>query len=499
MNMTRREYLTATAATATVAGLQSLPASAAARDELSRLDATALAELVEKREVTPLELVDDAIRRIEILDPRLSAIVTRGFEQARAAAQSPQLRASPFKGVPFLIKDLVEYPGLPYMAGSRALRGNIAKFESEYVRRVDAAGLLVLGKSATPEFGLIPTTEPLLGPPTRDPWNLALSCGGSSGGAAVAVAAGMVPFSHASDGGGSIRIPSSICGVFGLKPSRGRNVESRPEKRNPDVSVEHCVSRSVRDSAKFLSLTERRDATAPHTPVGYVGGPSAKRLRIALMTANTMGMEAHPEVRTAIQETATLLEQLGHRVELAPVPIDGQRFITHFRTMWAAGAAGIVAMLRSKLGRTPDETMLEPFTLAFANEFAKLPSDAIAGALAYFSKMTADVGEFFVRYDALLSPVLSRSTVELGYIAPTVPLETLWTRLIEYSNYTPWQNIAGVPAMSVPLGSSPDGLPIGSQFTAGAGAEGLLLSLAYELEAARPWKDRWPAVSVASM
>ena len=217
------------------------------------------------------------------------------------------------------------------------------------------------------------------------------------------------------------------------------------------------------------------------------------------MTANTMGMEAHPEVRTAIQETATLLEQLGHRVELAPIPIDGQRFITHFRTMWAAGAAGIVAMLRSKLGRTPDETMLEPFTLAFANEFAKLPSDAIAGALAYFSKMTADVGEFFVRYDALLSPVLSRSTVELGYIAPTVPLETLWTRLIEYSNYTPWQNIAGVPAMSVPLGSSPDGLPIGSQFTAGAGAEGLLLSLAYELEAARPWKDRWPAVSVASM
>jgi amidase len=493
MTIARREFLVGTAAVASVLGARPSWSRPAPSDVLGRLDATALGELVSKRAVTPLELVDAAIRRIEAIDGRLNAVVTHGFERAREVARNRLSGKSPFEGVPFLIKDLIEYPGMAYVAGSRALRGNIATFESDYVRRIDGAGLVVLGKSATPEFGLIPTTEPLLGPPTRNPWNTSYSCGGSSGGSAVAVAAGMVPFAHASDGGGSIRMPSSICGLFGLKPSRGRNVEARAQKRNPDVSIEHCVSRSVRDSARLLSLTERRDADAPHPPAGFVRGPSKKRLRVAFTMADALGVDANNDVRAAVGATARLLESLGHTVEVTRVPIDGEAFVRHFRVMWAAGAAQTVRAISAKTGRAPDETMFEPFTLGFAKEFSTLPADAIPNALAYFAQMTAGVNAFFGRFDALLSPVLSFPAVKLGHIAPTVPLETLWGRLIAFSNHTAWQNITGVPAMSVPLGMSPAGLPIGSQFTAAAGAEGLLLSLAYELEAARPWKDRWPA------
>jgi amidase len=495
MTMTRREGLVGAAAAAAAA--TAIPARAA--DPFSAMDATAQAALVRQGQVTPLELVDAAIGRIEALDPKLNAVVTRAFEHARASAVNPALADGAFKGVPFLIKDLLEYPGLPYMAGSRILRGNISHFHSDYAGRIDAAGLVVLGKSATPEFGLIPTTEPLLGPPTRNPWDRRMSCGGSSGGSAAAVAAGMTPFAEASDGGGSIRLPASICGLFGLKPSRGRNVESRAEPRVPDVSVDHCVSRSVRDSARFLSLTERRDAAAPLAPVGYVSGPSNARLKVALAINDTLGATPSPEVQAAIHATAALLERLGHKVEIAAVPIDGHAFLRHFRTIWAAGAAGNVRTFQQKLGRRPDGTMMEPFTLAFAEEFAGLATDALPNALAYFPKMSAAVGGFFDRYDVLLSPVLSRPTVELGFIAPTVPKDLLWGRLVDYAFYTAWQNIVGSAAMSVPLGWSRAGLPIGSQFTAAVGAEGRLLALAYELEAARPWKDRWPGIAANAL
>lgn len=472
-------------------------ATATTTATLSDLDATAQALLVRRKEITAAELVEAAIARIEKLDPVLHAVVARGFEQARRRAALPV--SGPFAGAPFLIKDLMEYPGLPYRSGSRMMAGVVGSFQSEYVGRIDAAGLIVLGKSATPEFGLIPTTEPLLGPPTLNPWNLAYSPGGSSGGAAAAVASGMVPFAHASDGGGSIRIPASCCGLFGLKPSRGRQPPSRRETRTPDLSVEHCISRSVRDSATLLASTEAAAPGGQLPSMGLVTGPSKRRLRIGWYLTGMSGREPDADVARAIRATARLCADLGHEVVESQLPFGGEAFLDHFKVVWAAGAAGIVAGYRARAGRDPDETVLEPFTLAFARYFAAQPPDRLPAALAYLGEVERACHAYFEKFDVLLSPVLAQPSVPIGYLAPTVPFDKLWDRMVSYATYTPWQNVAGAPAMSVPLFHGLGGLPIGSQFTAGPGKERTLLELAFELERARPWGSRWPNVAAKNM
>jgi amidase len=355
---------------------------------------------------------------------------------------------------------------------------------------------VTLGKSATPEFGFLPTTEPLATGVTRNPWDLARSSGGSSGGAAVAVAAGVVPVAHASDGGGSIRIPASNCGLFGLKPSRGRMVGTRAERKVFDLGVQHVLSRSVRDSAALFALTEDAAAGARYAPVGLVAGPAKRRLRVGLLIENFLGHSPSPEVAAATDSAAKLVASLGHHVEPTRWPVDGTQFIDDFLLLWAQGAAQIAQSIARANGQAPDASRLESFTLGMVEMFRKTPPETLpavaqrleADALAYDTWFPAN------QFDVVLSPVLSSPPPTLGEVGPGVPFDTLVARLKEYVGYTPLHNVAGAPAMSLPLYWTEAGLPVGTMFSARAGNERVLFELAYELEAARPWAQRIPPV-----
>lgn len=493
--MTRRAWLarTAVAGGAILAAPVLRPLKAfAAQDGLWRLDATAQAELVQRGEVSALELVEAAIARIEAIDPAINSVVTRTFEGARETARAP-LTEGPFSGVPYLIKDLNHLAGVRTTSGSRLYADFIAEHSAPHVARSLAAGVIVVGKSNTPEFGLLGTTESLQLGTCRNPWDLEHTPGGSSGGAAAAVAAGLVPFAHATDGGGSIRIPAACCGLFGLKPSRGRLAPSEtPEVA--DISVQHCVSRSVRDSATLFAATEYRGADAALPPVGLVTGPGDRRLRIAFAPRTYTGEAPDPEVEVAAQQAAKLCADLGHRVEEAAPTVDGDAFIDHFMTVWASGAAATVEEARRQ--NLKAQSVLEPWTIGLAEFYARRRSGAMAAALDYFEQMGRIYDAFFQRYDVVLTPVLTAPPVEVGRQAPTVPFETLYERVTSWVGYTPIHNAAGTTAMSVPLGWSSDGLPIGMQFATARGGERTLFELAFELESAAPWADRWPALAV---
>ena len=470
------------------------PAFSEAEDAFASLDGIGSAELIRSGQVSASDLVEAAITRIERLNPQLAAVCTPTFDLARKRV-GPGALEGPFGGVPYLLKDLLEYPGVRYAAGSRMLAANVSDWRSPYLDATEGAGLVVLGKTATPEFGLTATTEPLLGGPTHNPWDLRLSPGGSSGGSAAAVAARLVPFAHGNDGGGSIRIPASICGLFGLKPSRGRQPASQRTSLPADIVVEHCVARSVRDSALLLALTERRDPGAPLPPVGHVTDPGRRRLRIGVTTLNYYGRDAEPEVREAVLDAAKLCGSLGHRVVEMAWPFSGEQFSEHFMTVWAASAAGVAGLYRKQTGRDPDASVLEPWTLGLAAEFMAKPASALPDALAYFDWLAADYARAFDGYDVFLSPVVRKARLPLGELATTREYTALRADLIDFASYTPAQNAAGVPAMTVPLGWTPDGLPVGTQFTAALGGEATLLALALELERARPWAGRRPPVS----
>lgn len=486
--VSRRAFMGGAAAAAlAAASLRSAPAFA--HDAFSGYDAMGQAALVRTKKASALELVDAAIARIEAANPKINAVVFEMFERARKQAQGP-LPQSPLSGVPYLIKDLNNVAGARTTQGSRFMAHYVADANDAMPQKAIDAGLVIVGKSNTPEYGLLATTESLELGPCHNPWNLGRSTGGSSGGAAAAVASGMVPAAHASDGGGSIRIPASCCGVFGMKPSRGRMLFGPKEKMPGDIAVENCVSRSVRDSAMIFSLSEDSRASAPLKPVGFVAGPSKQRLKIAFATASYFGTEPHPDVKAALEATAKLCHGLGHTVVEAKNPVHGDAFIEAFLTVWASGPAELVALAKSK--KIDPATVFEPWTLELAEFFAKKPKDALANALAVFKDTKAQVDAFMARYDAWLTPVLAAPPVALGEQGPTLDFKTLYDRVTHYVAYTPIHNVAGTPAMSVPLGMSKDALPIGSQFAAAQGREDLLYALAYELEQAQPWAKRLP-------
>jgi amidase len=460
-----------------------------------RPDATELAARIRRGDISAAEAVEAAIRRSEALQGQLNFMVSSDFDRALDKARAGRL-SGPFAGVPFLIKDLDDYAGLPTRMGSRARLGAPpAASQDAYMDAFDRTGLVVIGKSSTPEFGFLPTTEPLLHPATRNPWNLSRSAGGSSGGAAAAVAAGIVPVAHASDGGGSIRIPAACCGLFGLKPSRGRMISERGQRAASQLSVNHVLSRSVRDSAALLALTEDKAQGARFAPVGLVSEPLRRRLRVGLLLKNGSGNGPQPEVTRAVQNAARLLETLGHQVQPVTWPVDREAFAQDFTLLWSAGAAQAVAEVARAIGRNPDARVLEPFTLASAGN-AGAGCDALGAALQRLEGVALAYDTWFVanQIDVVLSPVVSAPPPPIGELAPAVPLETLMARLREYVGYTPLQNVAGAPSMSVPLHWTEAGLPIGSMFSARAGQDGLLLELAYQLEAAQPWARRWPPV-----
>jgi amidase len=461
-------------------------------------DATELAARIRRGEISAAEVVETAIARAEALQGRLNIIVNSDFDRAldKVRAGAP---AGPFGGVPFLVKDLVDYRGLPTRAGSQSSRfAPPAANQAPNCDAFDRAGFVVLGKSATPEFGFLPTTEPVATGATRNPWDLRRSSGGSSGGSAAAVAAGVVPAAHATDGGGSIRIPAAHCGLFGLKPSRGRIADFEGKAAITDIGVEHVVSRSVRDSAALFALTEDTGPRASFPPAGLVAAPAKRRLRVGVLVENGLGHAPTPEVVAATDSAAKLVAGLGHHVDYTHLPYDGGQFIQDFLLLWANGAAQVAGRIAERLGRAPDGRDMEAFSLGLVEMARKAGPQAMgptlqrlqANALAYDTWFPAH------QFDVVLSPVLSSGPPPLGEVGPNAPFDTLVGRLMESVGYTPIHNLAGAPAMSVPLHWTEAGLPIGTMFATRAGNERTLFELAYELEAVRPWAHRIPPTHV---
>ena len=457
-------------------------------DDLSNLDAIGQAQLVKAGQISALELVDAAIARIEALEPEVHALAAVDFEGARnRARERPQ---GPLGGIPFLVKDLIAYPGLRHAMGSRLFASNVATDPTPYSQRLDAAGLIVLGKTTTSEFGLLGSTETLLEGVTRNPWDLTRSAGGSSGGSAAAVASRMVPIAHASDGGGSIRIPAAMNGVFGFKPGARRIVPAAPADMH-GLLVDHCVSWSVRDSALLLALTERTDQA--DQPVGFVAEPVKTRLRIGVYKETLFGKLPSDAIRSALESTAALCRQLGHEVvETSAPPIDARAIGDAFFTMAGASMAELSRNMEPILGHPVGEEHLEPFTRSLIEWFRGLPEHATVEAMAAFERAAVDMVRFLERFDVTLCPTVPVDLYELGTLSPTLDRAELIRRTENLAGYTPVHNIANLPAMSVPLHVSDEGWPIGSHFAAAVGREATLLALAYELEAAAPWRDRRP-------
>lgn len=470
---------------------------------VSALDATAQAGLVRERELGPGDLVEVAIARIEQLNPTLNAVVTPAFEQARAAVAAG-LPQGPFTGVPFLLKDLaVEAAGLRFCEGSRFLRDNVSTVDSELVVRLRRAGLVVLGKTNTAEFGMRPTAEPALFGATANPWDTTVSTGGSSGGSAAAVASAMVPMAHANDAGGSIRIPASACGLFGLKPTRARNPLG-PLYGDAFLGwvAEHAVTRSVRDSAALLDATsgpapgDPYAVPAPARPyVDEVGRPPG-RLRVGWTGRVSSGAGAHPDVLAGLEETLTLLEGLGHElVERDLTELDGAVGAA-IGTLYDAATVWIVRYWSRLLGREPEPDELEPFTWALLGHGRAVGGGDLMLAVTDLQAFSRRIAAAFDEIDVWLSPTLATSPLPLGVMA--VDPDDPWAGNAESGTMLGFPlvvaNITGNPAMSVPLHWTPGGVPVGMHVMAPYGAEDVLFRLAAQLEEARPWHDRWPPV-----
>lgn len=462
-------------------------------DALGNSDATAIAARIRGGEITATEALDAAIARAERVNPQLNFMAAPMYDAARTRAQTSL--SGPFAGVPTLIKDLLPITGWPTKYGSRAFARFVPTEQPPYADALFAAGLVPFGKSTTPEFGLTATTETLLQGATKNPWDVTRSSGGSSGGAAVAVAARVVPVAHASDGGGSIRIPASCNGLFGLKPSRGRTLVAGSPDPGIQISVNGCVSVSVRDTAAWLAATEQTGASAELPPTGVVSGPNRQRLRIIVDIPNALNHEPDPEVRAAVEAAAALCRSLGHQVREQRSPIRGQQFSDDFILVWANGALEVVNLVRGLApAGTPMEALLEPLTLELAAHAQAQGPAAIEAAVTRLLTVEAQFAAMFADADIYLTPVLARPPIALGQVDGSKGMAVFET-LTEYVGYTPLQNVAGAPAMSVPLGWSSGGLPIGIHFSAPIGHERRLLELAYELEQAQPWATRRPGVN----
>lgn len=497
--LTRRKFLQATGAGVAISSQMSLAGNKPFRDPFLAFDGIGLASLVKSGQVSAKELAEASIRRIEALDGTLNAVVTRTFEQAIDRAVNQKADGA-FAGVPFLIKDGVDYKGVRKTLGSKFFKDYISPDSPNLVKTYEALGLNIVGKSNMPELGLLPTTESTLLGACRNPWNIHHSTGGSSGGAAASVAAGYVPFAHASDGGGSIRIPASCCGVFGLKPSRGRMLADRLNGKLPKFRAPHCVSRSVRDSALLLSLSQDRTSNAALSPIRYVAASSERRLKIGINTKNYHGNEPDPEVKRAIEDTAKLCEGLGHQIIDLGNPINGGEFEHHYLALFSHKLIQLRAYIEKTTGKPIAELgVLERFTNDFINQGAARPADGLDKAELYLLTLEAQMKEWMRPVDVLLTPVLASPPVKLGYLHADLEYEVLSRRIYDYLSYTPVQNALGMPAMSVPLGMTSSGLPIGSHFISRVGDEETLLELAYELETALPWRNKWAPFSAKNI
>jgi Asp-tRNA(Asn)/Glu-tRNA(Gln) amidotransferase A subunit family amidase len=470
-------------------------------DEYRKHDAVALAGLIAGRKISAEEVLEAAISRAEQVNPAINAVVHKQYDKARAAIQAG-LPGGPLTGVPYLIKDLGTFEtGEKATLGSSLYADFVPDHDSAYTVRCKRAGLVIMGRSASPEFGLSPNTEPRLHGACRNPWNLGHSAGGSSGGAAAAVAAGILPVAHATDGGGSIRIPAAQCGLFGLKPSRGR-VSFAPDAGEGwgGLSVGHVVSRSVRDSALMLDCTGGPEPGDPYTAppperpfLELIRRPPGT-LRIALMRRDHRGAALHPECLTAVEHAAKLCESLGHVVEEASPDVSLVDLRPKSSVIAAANVARGLGLRWQALGRQPDPADVEAVTWAVFNRGLKITAvdyvDAIAAAHAAGRRLAAFLG----RYDVILTTTLPAPPPKLGYFDMNGDVKTFTDRVTDYLSITQLHNATGTPAMTVPMHWTTDGLPVGVHFAGRYGEEAVLLQLAAQIETAQPWFDRLPPI-----
>lgn len=473
-------------------------------------DATALAELVRRGDASPAELLDEALTRIEALNPQLNAVIHERFEAARSDAAG-DLPDGPFRGVPTLFKDLMcAIEGEPYHEGLRPLKeaGYRAPATDNLARRLLASGLVCVGRTNTPEIGLVPTTEPPAYGPTRNPWDTSRTTGGSSGGSAAAVASGMVPVAHGNDGGGSIRIPASCCGLVGLKPSRGRSsLGPRVGQISSPLPVENLLARSVRDVATALDVISAPFpgdpviAPALPRPARDEVGADPGRLRIGLLTANPLDTgPVHADCVAAAEDAARALEALGHAVEPAfPAALANPELVMQFGVAWFAGAAAGLDAFGAAIGRSITADDVEPLTWAMAEAGRAVTAEQYLAAVASMERFGRDVAAWWDGgFDLLLTPTLAEPPVPLGTFAspPDEPLAG-FLRAGAFTPFTPPFNATGQPAVSLPWRENADGLPIGVHLVAAYGREDVLVRVASQVEAAHPWASRRPPVHAA--
>jgi amidase len=475
--------------------------------EYDRYDGLGLAHLVRRKEIAPIELVEEAIMRIERRNPKLNAVVYKAYDEARAAAKS-KLPDGPFKGVPFLIKDIgMPVAGWPMTDGSKYLHNHVSPEDGELTRRYRAAGVVLAGKTNTPEFGIPGTTEGRHLGICRNPWNPDHSSGGSSGGAAAAVASGMVPMAHGSDGLGSIRIPAAQCGLVGLKPTQNRNPGGPDDRgRAHGFVLDHILCRTVRDCAAMLDWTGTPEDDAPYAPppktrpyMDEMVTPPGK-LRIGFSTETPLtavkGVRPNADVQAVFDDTAKLLENLGHTlIEHTSFGIDWFQLYRAQGCVSGAMFAATIEEWKRVLGREPTEDDMEPLAWASYRASRKLTGEQVGWGLQTLRLLTRQILRAWRNFDVLLMPVTLTPAPPIGHLDPVnVEPREFNRRQARVFGYTPTFNMTGQPSMSLPLGMSDDGLPIGMMFTGRYGDEATLFRLAAQLEEARPWCDRRPAI-----
>jgi amidase len=452
-------------------------------DALGDVDAVDLVTRLQNGEVSATELVEAAIERTEKVNPDLNGLAYAAFERARAEARTP--RDGFFSGVPSFIKDIVDVEGMPTMMGTDAWNATPKRADGDFARMYLATGLLPLGKTQLPEFGFSPAPEhPRLGP-VRNPWHLERTPGGSSSGAAVFVAAGVVPIAHGTDGGGSIRIPAAVNGLVGLKPTRNRLPQDKALREMPVQIVQDGVlTRSVRDTAAFYREAEKVWRNLKLPPVGDLTRPGRKRLKVAVVT-QSVGRAPSAEVRDLTLKTAAWLEELGHRVEQVDPPVPAS-FPDDFLIYWSTLAMALVRGGRHRFGNTFDATRLDNLTLGL-DRHARRNLHKLPLAIARLRRSSRASARFYTQYDVTLTPTLATESPQIGHLTPIADYDELMDRLLDWVAFTPLQNANGDPAISLPLQQTASGLPLGMMFAAGAGQEATLIELAYELEEARPF------------
>jgi amidase len=465
--------------------------------DYSQWDATEMGRLVRSGHITPTELLNEALARLAKWNPLLNAVVLNHEEFARAEIAGG--RSGPLSGVPFLIKDLNTYiGGTVTTEGSRFFKDAVAEQDSFLVERYRQAGLVIFGKTATPELGKSTVTETLLWGETRNPWNLDYNPGGSSGGSAAAVAAGIVPVAHGNDGGGSIRIPASICGLFGLKPSRFRTPLGPDNGDGSGLTVQHVISRSVRDSALLLDVSRGPESggygsiRAPKRPYTEEVGRRPGKLRIGLMKAPVIPVPVHPECIAAVENAAALCVSLGHEVEEVTLPINAMEAYLAAGSLLFLNSNLSISKREQQLGRAMTEGDLEPINWARYQRYKKVSAQELNAARSLQVKVHWQIAEFMRNYDVILSPTLPLPPAKVGEMGPKQSIELVDKKASMYSMFTLLYNFTGQPAMSVPLHWSAEGLPVGVQFAGRYAEEDLLFRLAAQLEEAQPWAHRRP-------